>query len=214
MTTPTEVKPLSTVEAIEQRRSIKQYDPHHVMPAADINELIRLAMLSPTSFNIQNWRFVCVTDKALQTDIKAAAWNQAHVADCSMLVVLCADVKAWANQPERYWKNAPVEIQEMMVPMIGQFYEGHEQLQRDEALRSVGIASQTLMLAAKSMGYESCPMIGFDPVKVAALINLPADHMIGMMVTVGKALSPAKARSGSLPQADVMVYNRFNSLIN
>ena len=57
----------------------------------------------------------------------------------------------------------------MLVPMMGKFYDGQEQLQRDEAMRSTGLAGQTLMLAAKAMGYDSCPMVGFDPVKVSEL---------------------------------------------
>ena len=58
-----------------------------------------------------------------------------------------------------------------MVPAI-ELYRGKEQVQRDEAMRSCGIAAQTLMLAAKSMGYDSCPMDGFDFDKVAELIKL------------------------------------------
>jgi hypothetical protein len=45
---------------------------------------------------------------------------------------------------------------------MGPFHEGREELQRDEAQRSIGMAMQTIMLAAKAMGYDSCPMIGFD----------------------------------------------------
>ena len=93
--------------------------------------------------------------------------------------------------------------------MIPQYYNNNPQLQRDEAMRSVGIASQTLMLAAKAMGYDSCPMVGFDPVKVAEIINLPADHVIGMMLTIGKAKAPAKGRSGQLPFEAVVVVDKF-----
>lgn len=200
---------LSTIEAIEQRRSVKHYDPTHVMPEADIQELVRLTLLSPTSFNMQNWRFVCVTDKVQQQKICEAAWNQQHVKDCSLLVVLCADLKAWANKPERYWKNAPQAVQDMIVPMIGQFYDGNEQLQRDEAMRSVGLAGQTLMLAAKAIGYDTCPMIGFDPVKVAEIVNLPDNHALGMMVTVGKASETARPRAGQLAINEVMVRNTY-----
>ena len=60
-------------------------------------------------------------------------------------------------------------------------YKGNEQVQRDEAMRSCGIAAQTLMLAAKAMGYDSCPMDGFDFEAVGKLINLPADHLISMV---------------------------------
>ena len=58
------------------------------------------------------------------------------------------------------------------------FHEGREWLQRDEAQRSIGMAMQTLMLAAKAIGYDSCPMIGFDIDKVAELINLPSDYVV------------------------------------
>ena len=74
----------------------------------------------------------------------------------------------------------------MLVNWIAPFHEGREWLQRDDAQRSIGMAMQTLMLAAKSMGYESCPMIGFDIEKVAELINLPEGHVMGPMVAIGK----------------------------
>lgn len=96
-----------------------------------------------------------------------------------------------------------------MSGMMVQFYDGQDQLQRDEAMRSIGIAAQTIMLAAKSMGYDSCPMIGFDPVKTAELINLPEDHVLGMLITVGKAAKPANPRGGQLPLEEVVIRDRF-----
>jgi nitroreductase len=53
-------------------------------------------------------------------------------------------------------------------------------------MRSYGIIAQTIMLAAKSLGYDSCPMDGFDFEKVAQLIRLPDDHVIAMFVAIGK----------------------------
>ena len=66
------------------------------------------------------------------------------------------------------------------------------------------------MLAAKAMGYDSCPMIGFDPVQVAELINLPDDHVIGFMIAVGKATKPAWPKPGQLPLGEVIVHNQFS----
>ena len=200
---------LDTFTAIEERRSVKYYDATHVMPEADIQKLIELAMLSPTSFNIQNWRFLVVTDAEIKAKICEASWNQAQVTDCGALFILCADLKAAEKNPERYWKNAPQNVQDMIVPMIGKFYKDNPTLQRDEAMRSCGIASQTLMLAAKAMGYDSCPMVGFDAVKVAEIINLPNDYIITMLLPIGKALKPANPRSGPLPQSDVVTWNTF-----
>jgi len=202
---------MNTLEAIETRRSVKHYDPASAMPQEDIDRLLGLAVLSPTSFNIQNWRFVVVRDPSLRGEIRAAAWGQAQVTDASLLVILCADLRAWDRDPGRYWKDAPQPVQEMIVPMIRPFYEGREQAQRDEAMRSTGLAGQTLMLAAREMGYDSSPMVGFDPVKVAELIRLPADHAISFMIAIGKPLKPAWGRGGQLPLPEVVITDRFNS---
>lgn len=200
---------MDTFEAIETRRSVKHFDPAHAMPEADMQRLLEAAILSPTSFNMQNWRFVWVRDADKRQAIRAAAWNQAQVTDASALLVLCADLNAHAREPQRYWQEAPQPVREMIVPMIGKFYTDQPQLQRDEAMRSIGIASQTIMLAARAMGYDSNPMIGFDPKVVAEVIGLPDDHVIGLMLAIGKAVKPAMPRGGQLPLAEVLVVDSF-----
>jgi len=196
-------------QCIRQRRAVKHFDPNHQMTQDEIDELMSLALLSPTAFNIQHWRFVLVRDPELRKDIRAAAWDQAQVTDASLLIILCADLKAWDKEPERYWRNAPAEVRDYLVPAIRRYYEGREQVQRDEAMRSCGIAAQTLMLAAKAMGYDSCPMDGFDFDEVAKLIHLPEDHVIAMFVAVGKAPQQPWPRPGQLPPEEVIVYDRF-----
>jgi len=76
-------------------------------------------------------------------------------------------------------------------------------------MRSCGIAAQTLMLAAKMMGYDSCPMDGFDFEKVAQLIKLPEDHVITMFVAIGKATKEAWPRAGQLAMSEVVINDRF-----
>lgn len=200
---------MDTFDAIYQRRAVKHYDPAHVMPEDDLKKLFEAAIQSPSSFNMQNWRFVVVRDKELRKQLRAAASGQPQVEEASILLILTADLKAWENEPERYWRDAPAEVAKMLVDWMGPFYQGKEQLQRDEAMRSCGIAGQTIMLAAKAMGYESCPMIGFDPVQVAELIDLPEDHCIGFMITVGKGIKAVWPKPGQLPLEEVMVYDRF-----
>jgi len=196
-------------QAILERRSIKAYDPQHKMSEDEIARLMSLAMLSPTAFNIQNWRFVVVTDPALRKEIRTVSWDQAQVEEASLLVVLTADLHAWAKQPERYWENASKPVQDYLVSAIGQYYSGNELVQRDEAMRSCGMAAMTIMLAAKEMGYDTCPMDGFDFGAVAKLLNLPVDHTPVMFVVVGKALKEAQPRGGQLKMDEVVVYNRF-----
>ena len=200
---------MNTIEAIHSRRAVKHFDASHSMTAGEVNEILSLAVLSPTAFNIQNWRFVVVDDADLRRKIREVSWDQSQVTDTSLFIVLCADLKAWEKKPGRYWANAPKEVQEFMLPAIDNYYRGKEQVQRDEAMRSCGIVAQTIMLAAKSLGYDSCPMDGFDFEKVARLIRLPDDHVIAMFVAIGRATKEAWPRPGQLSLNDVVVENVF-----
>ena len=200
---------MDTFDAIYGRRAVKHYDPGHELSEGEIRKLMEAAVQAPTSFNIQHWRFVLVQDKALREKIRAAANDQAQVTDASLLIVMTADLKAWEKSPERYWRDAPPDVAEMLVDWLGPFYEGKDQLQRDEAMRSCGLAGQTIMLAAKAMGYDSCPMIGFDSETVAQLVNLPDDHVISFMIAVGKATKPAWPKPGQLAIEEVVVHDRF-----
>ncbi len=201
--------PMKTEEAIRARRSVKQYDPSHTMTDDEIDALLSLAILSPTAFNIQNWRFVIVTDPELRKKIREVAWDQSQVTDASLFIVLCADLKSWEH-PERYWVHAPEEVRNFMIPAIDDYYRGKDQVQRDEAMRSCAIAAQTLMLAAQSMGYNSCPMDGFDFEKVADLINLPEDHIVTMFVAIGKGTKEPWPRPGQLQLDEVVIKNTFS----
>lgn len=126
-----------------------------------------------------------------------------------MLVILCADLQAHSKNPARYWSHAPKEVQDILVPALTPFYEGKPQLIRDEAMRSTAFAGMTLMLAARELGYDSCPMIGFDPLAVAKLVNLPNDHAISFLLAIGKQSKPAWPRGERLPDSEVVVHNCF-----
>ncbi len=205
----TVLTPLDTLSAIEKRRAVKHYDSEFMMPVEDKQRLLSLALLSPTSFNIQNWRFVVIEDPEIRKQLKAAAWNQDQITDASLVIVLCGKLNSWSDNPERYWQTAPKDVQDFLVSAIVNFYQHKPQVQRDEIMRSCGIAAQTLMLAAQAMGYNSCPMVGFDTEQVAQIINLPDDYRVSMIVVIGKAIQPAAARGGQLPLEMVVITNRF-----
>ena len=196
-------------DAIVNRRSIKHFDPEHTMSESEIEELMRHVILSPTAFNIQHWRFIQVEDKDKRAQIREASWGQAQVTEASLLLVLCADLNAWEKQPERYWRDAPKDVQNFLLPAIEDYYTNHHQAQRDECIRSSSIAAMNLMLMAKELGYDSCPMDGFDFDSVARIIGLPHDHIITMMITIGKKVEEARPRSGQLPLEEVFFKNGF-----
>ena len=189
---------METFATIAARRSVKKFDPDHVMTEDEITRLMETVILTPTSFNIQNWRFVLITDPEVKKQVRNKGYDQSQFTECSLVVIICGDRNAYNQDPDRYWVAAPDEVRAAIVPMIKGAYGSSETLRRDENLRSGGLAGQTLMLAAKDMGYDTCPMIGFDFKAVAEIIKLPADHDLIMAITVGKALEPARDRGGQL----------------
>ncbi len=197
------------MDAIYQRRSVKNFDPAFAIPDEDEVKIFEAARQTPSSFNMQHWRFVNVKDAQLRQQMKEAAFNQPQISDASMLLLICADVNAHEKQPERYWQNAPDNVRSRMVETIRGFYTGKDQAARDEAMRSVGLVAQTVMLAAKSLGYDSAPIVGFDYDVVARLINLPNDHVIGIMIAIGKPLKEPYAKGGYLPLEEIVKVDRF-----
>jgi len=201
---------MDTFETIYARRAIKHFDPEHKLTQEEEQKLLEATIQAPTSFNIQHWRFVILRDPELRQKIRTEFGNdQAQMTDASLLVLLTADTKAWAKEPSRYWKNAPQEVADLLVGWMGPFHEGREWLQRDEAQRSIGMAAQTLMLGAKAMGYDSCPMIGFDIDEVAKLVGLPDDHVMGPMIAIGKGTKKSWPKPGQLPLDEIVFENSF-----
>lgn len=200
---------MDTFEAIRTRRAIKKFDSSYKMTSDQVKSLMELVILSPTSYNQQNWRFVTITDQSIKEKISKAARDQAQPKDGSLVIVLCGNMNAWKEEPTRYWKNHPVEKQEQVKNSLARKYADSPQNRRDEAIRSCGFAAQTIMLAARQMGLDSCPMVGFEYEQLAEIINLPEDHLISMMVVVGKAAEPAAERGGQLALDEVVFENSF-----
>lgn len=195
--------------AIQERRAEKMFDPGFKISEQQVTDLLGKAMLSPTAFNIQNWRIVHVKDPALRQKIREVAWNQDKVTDASLLFVLCADLNAWAKEPARYWAGAPQMYQDMLIPAIDAYYREKPQVQRDEAMRSCGLLAMSIMLLAQEKGWHSCPMDGFDFNAVGKLINLPDDHVVSMMIAVGKRTQESFPRVGKIPLSEVLVDDTF-----
>ena len=200
---------MTVSEAIQARRATKHFDAEHVMSDEEFETLIQHATLTPTAFNIQHWRFVRVNDRALRQQIAELAWGQPQVTDSSLLLVLTMDVQAWNKQPARYWQDAPQEAQDFILPALEAYYLDKPQVQRDEAMRTGGLVAMSIMLMAQQMGYDSCPMDGFDFDKVAELIKLPEDHLICMMMAIGKQTKDSWPRLARLPQSEIVIEDHF-----
>ncbi len=201
---------MNVFEAIKARRSVKAFDSDHQLSEQELRSLLTAAALAPTSFNMQNRHMVVVLDREVKSRLHAAAWGQEHVRDASAVIVLTGDLDAY-KRTDRYLRDAPDEIQELLTPMITGFYGDNKQLLRDEACRSVSLAAMNLMLYATEMGYESCPVVGFNPVQVTEILNLDETHPPLLMVVIGKGTKDPQPRMGFLNFEEQVSIDRFGN---
>ncbi|MGD2111546.1 MAG: nitroreductase family protein [Phycisphaerae bacterium] len=190
-------------EIIANRRSVKSYDPNHAITDDELKALFERVILSPSSFNLQHWRFVVVRDSARKKQLREISYNQEQVENASAVIVVAGKLDAHRDVAEIY-KDAPEPVRQAMIPMIDGFYAEKRQMQRDEAIRSCSLAAMTLMLAAYDMGYATGPMIGFDPVAVGEFVGLDEKHVPVMMIVIGKKTGDMRSRAFRYPPSNVV----------
>ena len=175
----------------------------------ETSHLLSLTALSLSAFNVNNCRFVVVRDQDLRKQINKFSANQAQVPHLSSLIILCADLKYWEKKPGGNGENVSEEMVEATPSRKKTSRRDNDQLQRDEAMYSCGIAAQTLMLTAKAMGYDSWRMEGFDTEGVGKLINLPKDYVVAMLMVVGKNIKQSWQHVSQLNFHDVVILDQF-----
>jgi nitroreductase len=193
---------------VTERRSVKTYDPQHPITDDELKAIFDKVVLSPSSFNIQHWRFVVVRDPGRKAELRKAAFDQEQVEAASAAIVVVGRLNAHEDA-DRIYAEAPQPVRERMVPMIHSFYAASPQAQRDEAIRSAALAAMTLMYAAYDHGYATGPMIGFEPAAVAELIGLDEQHIPVMLVVIGKQKGDMRPRAHRHPVTEIV---RFETL--
>ena len=174
-------------ELFAKRRSVKLFDRDFHMPDSHIKTIVRAASLAPSAFNIQHWRVVRIVSKDVKEQFYDIAWKQPQIISASELLVVCMDLQAWTREPFAFCHAKTESERDKFISMLNGIYSGNPRLQRDEALRSTGLFCMLLMLKAESMGYQSCPMSGFNYQKAATLLALAEGIEPCMVIAIGKA---------------------------
>lgn len=178
-----------------ERHSVRKYTTGIEICDEELERIFSMVLLGPSSFNIQHWQFVVVRDQNRKSALKDMSFHQAQVADAAAVVLVCGNLQAYQDA-ERIYGDSPIEVREKYVPMIMGSYQDQPALQRDEVIRSGSMAAMSLMYAAKSLGWDSGPMIGFDAAKVAEFLRLGKETIPVMMVVIGKALNDEQPERG------------------
>jgi nitroreductase len=179
---------LTVAEAIESRRSVRAYEPEPI-PREDLEEILRLTRLAPSAFNVQPWRFVVVESPELRAGLQQAAGGQRQVGGAPAVIVLYSDMAdALATIEDTVHPNYPEERRGAVAASVRRQFAAMDDAAREQWGASQSyIALGFLLLAARTSGYDTSPMLGFDPARVKALLGLPEHVQIPALVAIGRA---------------------------
>jgi len=179
---------LSVKDAIESRYSIRKFVQEPI-PQEDLNEILNLAHLSASAWNLQPWRFHVVTDFNLKEKLQEAAFGQTQVTSAPAVILIASDMEdTLANLPGTVHPGLTPERKQEEISYLSSFFNAMGKEERAQwGLTQSNIALGFLLIAAQGMGYSSVPMLGFDQGKVKELLGLPEHVRFAAMVPIGIA---------------------------
>lgn len=207
--------PLTVPDAIRHRRSVKQFKPDAI-PADVLDQIVELTLLAPSSFNLQPWRVVALTDPAQKQALSAAAWNQKQIEQAPVVFVFAVDLRGWEKTMEGVILNAsqlgawPEKVAAYFKEAIPVFQNGLGAQAREYAVKDALIAATHTALAAESFGLGSCYMNGWVEAEVKKIIGAGdnPDIAIALVLPVGYPAETPKF-SGRLDRSVTYFENRL-----
>jgi nitroreductase len=174
------ISPEVLLRQLQWRYATKKFDPTKIIPASEWQALEEALVLTPSSFGLQPWKFIIVTNHELREKLVAHSWGQTQVVDASHLVVLAIKRDLGLPEIERYVSRV-AEVRGVEVETLAGL---HRMLTKslvppkgfdinEWATRQVYIALGNFMTAAALMGIDTCPMEGINPAKYDEILGLP-----------------------------------------
>ncbi|HFU4463281.1 TPA: nitroreductase family protein [Streptococcus suis] len=177
------------------RRSVKVYDETVTIDQKEMLDMLNKAITAPSSVNLQPWRFVVVESEAAKAKLRPMVrFNTKQVDTASAVVLIFADMQPQEHTEAIYDRavtegKMSQEVRDYQVPAIKNMYDALSPATMREVVKmDASLAAMQLMLVARSHGYDTNPMSGFDPEEMAATFDLDPERYIPvLMVSIGKA---------------------------
>jgi nitroreductase len=182
---------MTVTEALHNRRAIPFYDTSVSISLEEVDRLIETASLSPSSMNLQPWKFLVVTTAEAKAKLQSVSYNQAKISEASAVVVVVADLNFHQNA-EAIADGAvargyfPADKKQGFLDMAHGGFSDPE-ARRVEAIRSSSLFAMSFMLVAKEAGWDTSPMGGFDPEGILREFNIAPGHLPVIEICIGKA---------------------------
>jgi nitroreductase len=183
---------------IRERRSVRKYDPTFTIAQEEIIDMLKESILAPSSSNLQPWKFLVIQDEEAKKELRAIANNQEQVETSSAVIAVLGDKEMYHNAQQVYQSAFEAglmdkEIADRMIENSTKMYSAApEEVRTNIATFDTGLISMQLMLIAKSRGYDTVPMGGFNKQKFIERFNIEDRYFPAVLIAVGKAAAPGR----------------------
>ncbi|SEJ25401.1 Nitroreductase [Deinococcus reticulitermitis] len=149
---------------------------------------MRLASLAPSAWNAQTWRFAVVQSPDLKEKLREAAYGQAQITSAPAVIVVYSDMEDTLETVEdTAHPGMGEEGRSGQRQTFDRVFGAQDVAQRGQwGLSQANIAFAFVMLAARGLGYDTVPMLGFDPAKVREILDLPEHVQFAGLLPIGK----------------------------
>ncbi|MBI2101861.1 NAD(P)H-dependent oxidoreductase [Candidatus Woesearchaeota archaeon] len=185
---------MNFMDIVMERYATKLFDGRK-LPESKVNELLEIIRYSPSSFNIQPWAIKVITDAKLKEKLTPVSMNQKQIESCSHLLVFCAnkDIAGNIDKLEKLMNKAGASTAYIDI-MRGFDKSLSEEQKLSWAQRQVYLALGNALNGAKALGFDSCPMEGFDPKEYARILKLPKNLVPTALCPIGYAADKQKQK--------------------
>lgn len=183
---------MTFLSQLDWRFAAKDFDTSKPVHEQDIAKILHAVHLAPTSFGLQPFHVVTVSDPDLKKNIRKHAWDQPQIENASHVLVFCTRTDTDVKRIEQLigiMSGGSLEAREKLAP-----YEGimHTSLgtRTPEELKAWGdrqtyIALGFAMAACAELAIDSCPIEGFLPEEVDKILKLSPHIRSTVMLPVG-----------------------------
>ena len=202
------------LKVIKERRSITFFDPTREVPEEVIKEILNIAALTPSGYNLQPWEVIVVKSKDKKKRLREICYNQAKVEEASANIVIIANLKAAEEHVDRVldsWVDLGYITSKQRKSLREQILKGWESPERRKrkAIRDASMFAMSVMIVARFFGLETHPMEGFDEAKLKRFLGIGRDKVVPMIIAIGYK-HPEKEL---LPRAYRFTFDEFGKIV-
>jgi len=199
---------------IQDRRSVRSYDPEAKISREEMTEILQQATLAPSAANLQPWRFLVIDSQELKQKLLPIANDQQQVIEASAVIAVLGDLEGYTLAEKIFGMAVdagymPAETAKSFVERYQGIYESMPpETVRQKVSIDAGLVSMQLMLVARAKGYDTVPMGGYDQEKFVEAFDIPERYAPVMLIAIGKAAKPGHP-TVRLPIEDVAFFNEM-----